>query len=155
MPRRLEQKKPRSIKQEEKIKSPQRIILREVTDAEIIADQKRERLMFVSVGVIMALVLLVWFINIQSAVRVTAFGDSFLQNVVPSQEKFSLDAIQSQSLIAQLKQLTSQTMTASTSDSLSSTTVATTSEIYNTNLTEVNGLVNKIINKSTTTINNQ
>lgn len=124
-----------------------KIVLRHFTEEEIIVENKRKRVMWVSVAFVAMLVLFVWAANLKRIVSVDAAGNGgSLISLSDFTSHLSKNFKQINSSISALKN-----EVASSSDSK----LATTSETYDTNIREINKQLKEMIINASTTINNK
>lgn len=130
-------------------KSPKAIVVRRFTEEEILAENKRRQIMWVSVSFAMMLIVIVWVANVKKIVSVSAMNIGSVLMFDDFKNNFSQSFKAVNSGLAEIKKETGAT----TSDG--NLLASTTDENFNTNMEEINRELGQIINNASSTINNK
>lgn len=130
-------------------KSPKAVVVRRFTEEEIIAENKRRQIMWVSVSFAMMLIVIVWVANVKKIVSVSAMNIGSVLMFDDFKNNFSQSFKAVNSGLAEIKKETGAT----TSDD--NLLASTTDENFNTNMEEINRELSQIINNASSTINNK
>lgn len=152
MPRRILKNKSPKISEQVMHQAASRIVLREVTDEEVFAQRKRERIMFVAIAGIMIIVAIVWVANIRSSVQAVNFDSSVFDKFSKQNEEFS-NKINANNLFMDKFKNVIKTDLASSTTASATVGVLPVGDDYNTNIDEVNQKIENIINNSSSTLN--
>lgn len=129
-----------------------RIVLREVTDEEVFAQRKRERIMFMAIAGIMTIVAIVWLANIRSSVQAVNFDSSVFDKFSKQNEEFTNKINANNQFMDKFKSVIKSDI-ASSSEMSSTSQELPVGDDYNTNIDEVNQKIENIIKNSSSTLN--